>query len=108
MKYLDMNELTQALIAKGYDARYEMSGGGNGTICLYHLEEDKFGDVFMAIGPSDYSTGLANSDELNWGILQGDEEEDEPSDDYYYFNDDEESPFTVENVADAIDFTFKI
>lgn len=106
MNYLDMNELTQALIAKGYDARYEMSGGNNGTIYLYHLEEDKFGEAFMAIGPSDYSTGLANSDELNWGIVQGDEEEEAIDDDYYH--DAEESPFTVENVADAIDFTFKL
>ena len=102
MRYLDMNELTQALIAKGYDARYEMSGGNCGTIYLYHLEEDKFGDVFMAIGPSDYSTGLANSDELNWGIVEGDElyDENEIGNDCYY---EEEETFTVENVAQAID-----
>ena len=30
MKHLDMNELTQALIAKGYDARYE-------TVSYTHL-----------------------------------------------------------------------
>ena len=97
-----MNELTQALIKRGYSAKYEMSGGNCGTIYLYHLEEDKFGDVFMAVGPSDYSTGLANSEELNWGIVEGDElyDENEVGNDCYY---EEEETFTVENVAQAID-----
>ena len=99
MKNINMRDLTTALIAKGYTARYEMTGGNCGTIYLYHQEADKFGEVFLAIGPSDFTTGEANSEELNWGTIETDEDEGESA----YFDEDNGIEFNVENVADAID-----
>lgn len=94
MKNLNMHELTEALIARGYDARYEMSGGNCGTIYLYDNA-----DVFLAIGPSDFTTGQANSEELNWGTIETEEEEGTSA----YFDEGNGIEFNVENVADAID-----
>lgn len=105
MKILDMRELTSALILRGYDARYEMTGGNCGTIYLYHQEEENFGEVFLAIGPSSFDTGEANSDELNWGSIEtGDDEDDEPMGSDSYFDEELQGrEFNVENVASAID-----
>lgn len=100
MKILDMRTLTTALIAKGYTARYEMTGGGCGTIHLYDGE-----NVFLAIGPSDFATGEANSDELNWGAFDEDEDNyGEPIGSHSYFDEEaQECEFNVQNVANAID-----
>jgi hypothetical protein len=89
-----MRDLTAALIVKGYTARYEMTGGNCGTIYLYDGENE-----FLAIGPSDFATGEANSDELNWGTIETDEDEGTSA----YFDEDNGIEFNVENVTNAID-----
>lgn len=100
MKTLDMRNLTQALIEKGYpSARYEMTGGGCGTITI-QLDNN----YVLSVGPSDYATGEAREDELNWGVAVEDEDgDDEPTGYDAYFDVDEHGDFTVENIAKAID-----
>lgn len=102
MRTIDMYELNEALIAKGYKARYEMTGGNCGTIYLSDGEND-----FLAIGPSSYDSGEANDEELTWGITEEYAEATNSQDligSYSYFNEEAYGlPFTVENVAAAID-----
>lgn len=100
MNTLDMRDLTTALIEKGYDsARYEMTGGNCGTITI-QLK----GNYLLSIGPSDYSTGEAREDELNWGVaVDGEDGEDEPTGYDAYYDTDEHGEFTVANLAKAID-----
>jgi len=99
-KKLDMRDLTEALISLGYDARYEMTGGNNGTIHLYENS-----NIYLAIGPSSFNTGEGNYEELNWGSFDNSEDNyGEPIGSSSYF--DEEllgREFNVQNVADEID-----
>ena len=62
MTILNMNELTKALNDKGIPATFSMSGGGCGTI--YAGNADGEGFYECAVGPSVFSSGLAEVGDL--------------------------------------------
>lgn len=101
MKNLNMNDLLAIINADGYKARYEMSGGGNGTI--YFEVSDEMGDLWISIGPSDFATGEANSDDLCIAVNEKEAGEDGMSEDrLIYWNEEQHGEFTAQNIATAV------
>lgn len=101
MKNLNMNELTAALIERGYNASFDMSGGNCGTI--YFNFTDEKGSVGISVGPSNFTTGEANSAELCWArneIVKGEFDLIEES--LTYYDPEKHGDFTVQNIVEAI------
>lgn len=100
MKTLSMKDLLTILTDNGYKARYEMTGGNNGTISFDFTDEK--GDVWISIGPSDFSTGTANSEELCIEVHEEESGEDGMTEDrLIYWNQEQHGDFTAVNIAQA-------
>lgn len=101
MKTIQMRDVLTIINAAGYNARYEMSGGNNGTI--YLEVSDDMGDVWLAIGPSNFETGIANSEDLC--IARYEEEGGEwnmVSESLIYWDQEQHGEFTAQNIATAV------
>lgn len=101
MTTLNMNDLLAIINADGYKARYEMTGGNVGTISFE--VSDEMGDLWISIGPSNFETSEANSDDLCITVHEQEAGEDGMCEErIIYWNQEQHGEFTVQNIANAV------